>query len=61
MDLIEGDTVAIDSFKIRASNSLKKNFNHNKLDRHLEYFDNQITQYEKGAGKAGPNGQKTDT
>lgn len=47
MDLIDGDTVAIDSFKIRASNSLKKNFNHKKLDRHLQYIDDQIAQYEK--------------
>jgi transposase len=47
LGLIEGHTVAIDSFKIRASNSLKKNFNHKKLDRHLEYIENQIDQYEK--------------
>ncbi len=47
LELIEGHTVAIDSFKIRASNSLKNNFNHKKLDRHLEYIDKQIDQYEK--------------
>lgn len=47
LDLIDGHTVAIDSFKIRASNSLKKNFNHKKLDRHLGYIENQIDQYEK--------------
>jgi transposase len=46
MELIEGDTVAIDSFKIRASNSLKNNFNEAKLKRHLEYIDEQIAEYE---------------
>ena len=46
-DLIEGKTVGIDSFKIRASNSLKKNFNEKKLKRHLEYIDSQIAEYER--------------
>jgi len=45
-DLIEGETVAIDSFKIRGNNSLKNNFNEKKLKRHLEYIDNQIKDYE---------------
>ncbi len=44
--LIDGETVAIDSFKIRASNSLKNNFNSNKLKQHIEYIDNQIKDYE---------------
>src|SRR4030042_1765730 len=44
--LIEGETVAIDSFKIRASNSLKNNFNEKKLRRHIAYIDNQIDEYE---------------
>jgi transposase len=44
--LIDGETVAIDSFKIRASNSLKNNFNHNKLKQHIEYIDKQIKDYE---------------
>jgi transposase len=45
-DLIEGKTIALDSFKIRASNSLKKNFNEKKLQHHLDYIDNQIKAYE---------------
>jgi len=45
-NLIEGETVAIDSFKIRGSNSLKNNFNENKLNRHLEYIEKQIHEYE---------------
>ena len=44
--LVDGETVAIDSFKIRGSNSLKNNFNEKKLRRHLDYIDNQIREYE---------------
>jgi len=51
-NLIEGQTVAIDSFKIRASNSLKKNFNEKKLHHHLEYIDNQIRSYEEQLEKS---------
>jgi len=46
-NLIDGQTVAIDSFKIRGSNSLKNNFNEAKLKRHIEYIDNQIKEYEE--------------
>ena len=45
-ELIEGNTVAIDSFKIRASNSLKNNFNEKKLKRQIQYIDEQINQYQ---------------
>lgn len=45
-ELIEGETVAIDSFKIRGSNSLKNNFNEKKLTQHLAYIDAQINEYE---------------
>ncbi|MBA7544451.1 IS1182 family transposase ISPa7 [subsurface metagenome] len=47
MDLISGETIAIDSFKIRAQNSLKNNFNQKKIDRHLDYIDNKIAEYEQ--------------
>jgi len=46
-NLVEGETVAIDSFKIRGSNSIKNNFNDKKLQRHLEYIDSKIAEYEK--------------
>jgi len=46
MDLVEGSTIAIDSFKVRASNSLKNNFIDKKLQRQLEYIDRQIKKYE---------------
>ncbi len=45
--LIEGKTIAIDSFKIRAQNSLKNNFNDRKIKRHLAYIDNEISEYEQ--------------
>lgn len=45
-ELIDGKTVAIDSFKIRGSNSLKNNFNQKKLKNHLEYIDVRISEYE---------------
>jgi transposase len=58
MDLISGETIAIDSFKIRAQNSLKNNFNQKKTDRHIDvsilpsrYKINQKIYYEKFWGK----------
>lgn len=44
--LIDGKTIAIDSFKIRAQNSLKNNFNERKVKRHLDYIDKRIAEYE---------------
>ena len=46
MKLIDGRTIAIDSFKVRAQNSLKNNFNQGKITRHLEYIDAKIGEYE---------------
>ena len=43
--LIDGQTIAIDSFKIRAQNSLKNNFNQKKINRHIEYIDNKINEF----------------
>ncbi len=45
--LVDGKTIAIDSFKIRAQNSLKNNFNERKVKRHLDYIDNKIAEYEQ--------------
>ena len=47
MNLIDGQTIAIDSFKIRAQNSLKNNFNEKKIDRHIDYIDTKIKEYEQ--------------
>ena len=46
LELIEGQTIAIDSFKIRAQNSIRSNFSQKKIGRHIEYIDNKIEQYE---------------
>jgi transposase len=45
-ELVEGQTIAIDSFKIRAKNSLKNNYNQKKIERHIAYIDEKITAYE---------------
>ena len=45
-ELIEGETIAIDSFKIRAQNALKNNFNQKKIDRHIQYIDDKIEEYQ---------------
>lgn len=46
-ELIDGETIAIDSFKIRAQNALKNNFNQKKIDRHIDYIDNKIQVYQQ--------------
>jgi len=50
--LIDGETIAIDSFKIRAQNSLKNNFNQKKIDRHIDYINDKIQQYESQLNEA---------
>ena len=41
---VDGKTIAIDSFKMRAQNSLKNNFNQRKVKRHIDYIDKKIAQ-----------------
>jgi len=45
--LIDGKTIAVDSFKIRAQNSLKNNYNERKIKRHIDYIDKKIAEYEQ--------------
>lgn len=52
LELIEVETIAIDSFKIRAQNNIRKNYNQAKIDRHIEYIDTKIEQYEQELEKA---------
>jgi len=47
MNLIDGQTIGIDSFKIRAQNALKNNFNQKKIDRHIKYIDDKIESYQQ--------------
>jgi transposase len=44
--LIGGKTIAIDSFKIRAQNSLKNNYNAKKIERHQKYADRKLSEYQ---------------
>ena len=63
MNLIDGQTIAIDSFKIRAQNSLKNNFNQKKIDRHIDYIDMKIDSYQEQLDEADNEDerQKIDT
>lgn len=51
-ELIDGETIAIDSFKVRGQNSLKNNYNEKKIARHLEYINNKISEYEQALDAA---------
>lgn len=44
-DLIGGKLIAGDSTKLRAQNSKKSNFNQKKIERHLQYIDNKLSEY----------------
>ena len=44
-NLIGGTLIAGDSTKFRAQNSKKNNFNQKKTDRHLEYIENKLAEY----------------
>lgn len=46
-NLIGGTLIAGDSTKLRAQNSKKNNFNQKKIDRHLEYIENKLAEYNK--------------
>lgn len=52
LDLIDGKTIAIDSFNVRAQNPLKTNYNQRKVDRHLDHIDNRIYEFEKDLNTA---------
>ena len=60
LGLIEGKTIAIDSFKVRAQNSLKNNYNQKKIDRQLEYIDGRINEFEDALDKADSQEAKTE-
>ncbi|KXK46367.1 MAG: transposase [Bacteroidetes bacterium OLB10] len=44
-NLIGGKLIAGDSTKLRAQNSKKNNFNQKKIEQHLQYIDNKLSQY----------------
>lgn len=57
-DLIGGKLVAGDSTKLRAQNSKKNNFNARKIERHLEYIDNKLNEYNKALELADDENKK---
>jgi transposase len=57
-NLIGGTLIAGDSTKFRAQNSKKNNFNQKKIDRHLEYIENKLKEYEKALAEN--DGDKQD-
>jgi transposase len=48
-ELIDGEIIAIDLFKVRGQNSLKNNYNDKKIVRHLEHIDNKFSEYEQAS------------
>ena len=47
LDLYGKQTIAIDGSKFRAQNSMKNNYNQRKIDKHLDYIDQQYEDYLK--------------
>ena len=45
VDLIAGETIAIDGTKSRAHNSKKANYNQKKIDKHLAYIEEKAQEY----------------
>ena len=60
LGLVEGKTIAIDSFKVRAQNSLKNNYNQKKIDRQLKYIDERINEFQEALDKADSVEVKTE-
>jgi len=52
LKLIGGRLIAGDSTKMRAQNSKKNNFNQAKVDRHIEYIDKKLAEYNKELANA---------
>ncbi|MBK6348279.1 MAG: IS1182 family transposase [Bacteroidales bacterium] len=59
-DLIGGETIAIDSFKVRGQNSLKNNFNEKKIKRHLVYIDARIDEFANALDQADQQEEKEE-
>lgn len=59
-NLIAGVLIAGDSFKLRAQNSKKNNYNQKKIDRHLAYIENKLEEYNKALAEADRDGQRKD-
>jgi transposase len=58
--LIGAILIAGDSTKLRAQNSKKKNYNQKKIDRHLEYIDKKLGEYNARLELGDRNGQREE-
>jgi transposase len=59
-NLIGGTLIAGDSTKLRAQNSKKNNFNQKKINRHLEYIDNKLAEYNKALSESDGDKKKKE-
>ncbi|NOR74871.1 MAG: IS1182 family transposase [Draconibacterium sp.] len=57
-NLIGGTLIAGDSTKLRAQNSKKNNFNQKKIDRHLEYIENKLREYNEALAESDGDNKK---
>ena len=57
-NLIGRTLVAGDSTKFRAQNSKKNNFNQKKIDRHLEYIENKLREYNQALAESDGDNKK---
>jgi len=57
-NLIGGLLLAGDGTKLRAQNSKKNNYNQKKIDRHLDYIENKLEQYNQALDTADVDQQK---
>lgn len=58
--LIGATLIAGDSTKFRAQNSKKNNFNQKKIQRHLDYIDTKLGQYNKALEQSDNQNEKED-
>nr|WP_317129196.1 IS1182 family transposase [Formosa sediminum] len=58
--LIGATLIAGDSTKFRAQNSKKNNFNKKKIQRHIDYIDNKLEQYNKALEQSDSENEKED-
>jgi len=56
--LIGGKLIAGDSTKLRAQNSKKNNFNKKKIEKHLDYIDNKLSEYNIALAEADEDNKK---
>ena len=57
-ELIGGKLIAGDSTKLRAQNSKKNNFKEDKIERHLDYIDNKLNEYNEALAEADEDNKK---